>query len=571
MTEGTKDNAKASPKGTNINGQAAQLAKIRKSSMAALAIGVVLLGLLTVTIIMGTVLLRGQIAQIVGLNQYRLGSKNLTYAVQSYAVTGEQAYYDAYMEELNVVKNRDHALEDLREERIKDHEWVVIDEIVAMSNGLVSLEEAALEAVQAGDLESAISAVFSQEYKDTVAKISDMTDNLIVQVRVRQTKWANGIQMVQIIMLLLFAGSFLFVALQGIASLKFSRAELLEPIEKVSHQMETIAGGDFSKDLDLKADDTEVGRMVQAIAFMKGNMRDMVAEISKVLEQMGNGNYQITLEKKYVGEFAEIKESFLVIGEKMRETLLTIRGVSGEINTGAEQLAFAAEDLAQGSTTQAEQISQLANVITELSENMEHSAKEAETSVELASQAGQTLETGNVKMQELKNAIAEISKCSEQIESIIDAIEDIASQTNLLSLNAAIEAARAGEAGKGFAVVASQVKNLSEESAKAAGQTRGLIEATIQTVEKGISIADETVANMTEVMASAKAATEKMGQIADMLDENVSHVHNIRETVSEVSSVVDNNSATSEETAAVSEEQKAQVESMVSLMNSFII
>lgn len=571
MTERTKDTVKKNSKRTNVNGQAAQLAKIRKSSIIALGVGTVLLGLLTVTLIMGTVLLRGQLAQIVGLNQYRLGSKNLTYAVQSYAVTGEQVYYDAYMDELNVVKNRDNALADLREERIKEHEWVIIDKIVAMSDGLVPLEEAALEAVQKGDLESAVAAVFSQEYKDTVAEISDKTDSLIAMVRVRQTKWANGIQIVQIIMLLAFAASFLYVALQGIASLKFSRKELLEPIEKVSEQMATIAGGDFSKDLDLKADDTEVGRMVQAIAFMKENMRGMVEEISRVLEQMGNGNYQISLEKRYVGEFVEIKESFLVIGEKMRETLLTIRGVSGQIDNGAEQLACAAEDLAQGCTSQAEQIAQLANVIKELSENMEHSATEADASVEMASQAGQTLEKGNEKMQELKHAIAEISKCSEQIESIIDAIEDIASQTNLLSLNAAIEAARAGEAGRGFAVVASQVKSLSEESAKAAGQTRGLIEATIQTVEKGISIADETVANMTEVMESAKAATEKMGQIAEMLDGNVSHVHHIRETVSQVSSVVDNNSATSEETAAVSEEQKVQVDKMVSLMDKFVI
>lgn len=571
MTERTKDTVKKNSKRTNVNGQAAQLAKIRKSSIIALGVGTVLLGLLTVTLIMGTVLLRGQLAQIVGLNQYRLGSKNLTYAVQSYAVTGEQVYYDAYMDELNVVKNRDNALADLREERIKEHEWVIIDEIVAMSDGLVPLEEAALEAVQKGDLESAVAAVFSQEYKDTVAEISDKTDSLIAMVRVRQTKWANGIQIVQIIMLLAFAASFLYVALQGIASLKFSRKELLEPIEKVSEQMATIADGDFSKDLDLKADDSEVGKMVQAIAFMKENMRGMVEEISRVLEQMGNGNYQISLEKRYVGEFVEIKESFLVIGEKMRETLLTIRGVSGQIDNGAEQLACAAEDLAQGCTSQAEQIAQLANVIKELSENMEHSATEADASVEMASQAGQTLEKGNEKMQELKHAIAEISKCSEQIETIITAIEDIASQTNLLSLNAAIEAARAGEAGRGFAVVASQVKSLSEESAKAAGQTRGLIEATIQTVEKGISIADETVANMTEVMDSAKAATEKMGQIAEMLDGNVSHVHHIRETVSQVSSVVDNNSATSEETAAVSEEQKVQVDKMVSLMEKFVI
>ena len=115
------------------------------------------------------------------------------------------------------------------------------------------------------------------------------------------------------------------------------------------------------------------------------------------------------------------------------------------------------------------------------------------------------------------------------------------------------------------------LKNLSEESAKAAGETRVLIETTIQTVEKGISIADETVANMTEVMESAKAATEKMGQIAEMLDRDVDHVHNISTTISQVSAVVDNNSATSEETAAVSEQQKAQVETMVSLMDKFNI
>ena len=422
MTELTKDNVKKGPEKKIVNGQAAQLAKIRKSSTIALVTGAVLLILLAFSCLMGTLLLKGQIAQVVGLNQYRLGSKNLTYAVQSYAVTGEQEYYDAYMNELNVIKNRENAIAALKEERIKEHEWAVIDQIAAMSNGLVPLEEQALASVQAGDLQSAVDAVFSQEYKETVAQISDMTDDLILQVRERQAAWANGIQIVQTASLILFAMSFVYVALQGIASLKFSRVELLEPIDKVAHQMETIAVGDFSKELDLKADDSEVGRMVQAIAFMKGNMRDMVAEISKVLEEMGNGNYRITLEKEYLGEFAEIKESFLVISEKMRETLQTIRTVSGQIDTGAEQLACAAEDLAQGCSSQAEQILQLADVITELSGNMEQSATEAAASVELASQAGETLEKGNLKMQELKVAIAEISKCSEQIESIISEI-----------------------------------------------------------------------------------------------------------------------------------------------------
>ena len=145
---------------------------------------------------------------------------------------------------------------------------------------------------------------------------------------------------------------------------------------------------------------------------------------------------------------------------------------------------------------------------------MERNVKKAQESVDIASQAGATLTQGNAKMQELKKAIGEISRCSEQIGTIIGTIEDIASQTNLLSLNAAIEAARAGEAGKGFAVVADQVKSLAEESARAAGQTTKLIETAIAAVDSGIAIADATAANMDEVMVGASAATETMSQIA---------------------------------------------------------
>lgn len=174
-------------------------------------------------------------------------------------------------------------------------------------------------------------------------------------------------------------------------------------------------------------------------------------------------------------------------------------------------------------------------------------------------------------MQELKEAIAEISACSEQIGTIIGTIEDIASQTNLLSLNAAIEAARAGEAGKGFAVVAEQVKNLANESAKAAGRTTELIETTVTAMQKGITIADETSENMKEVMKSTTVATEKIGQIVEMLEQNVEKMHNVNDSIEQVSSVVDNNSATSEETAAVSEAQKRQVEAMVEMMNKFEI
>lgn len=167
--------------------------------------------------------------------------------------------------------------------------------------------------------------------------------------------------------------------------------------------------------------------------------------------------------------------------------------------------------------------------------------------------------------------VTSLAQKSTSIGGIIESISQIAQQTNLLALNAAIEAARAGEAGRGFAVVAEQVKNLSEESAKAVGRTTALIEETIRAVNKGTSIADETAANMNEVIESEKSATEKMGQVAELLEGDVESMRKVNESMSQLSAVVDNNSATSEETAAVSQQQKEQVDLMVDLMNKFQI
>lgn len=554
-----------------VIGQAAQLEKLVKQAFIAVGLGIALLIISMAVNFMMSSVQNEQLEVTMALNQYKNGSKTLTSEVQSYAVTGDQLYYDNYMNELNVDQNREKAMATLKEYNITDEEWAKFDAIAALSNGLVPLEEAAMASVASGDLKSAQESVFGDAYEETVVQINTQTEEVIEQIQARKASQKNLLQILQIIAQIAFVASCGYVIFALVKTIQFSKKELLSPIEKVAEQMEHLAHGDFGVRMDLEEDASEVGQMVAAIRFMKKNMHEMITEISYILGEMGEGNYQFVIEKEYVGEFIEIKESIIKISEAMRETLHTMRDVAEQIDAGSEQLACAAQDLAEGSTIQATQVAEVAEAIKRMAENMSSNAIAAEQSVEIASDAGKTLVTGNEKMQELKVAIGEISKCSEEIGTIINAIEDIAEQTNLLSLNAAIEAARAGEAGRGFAVVAEQVKNLAEESAKAAGKTTELIQMTIDAVNKGIDIADATATNMTEVMGGAMEATEKMGQIARMLDEEAANMQEINETVTSVSAVVDNNSATSEETAAVSEEQKAQVETMVQMMTRFKI
>ena len=555
----------------NQNGQSAMLQKIVRQTY-----GIVVVGIVFLIVFLGINLYseqcRGeQLENTVYLNQYRLGSKNLTSAVQSYAVTGDKTFYDNYQKELNEDKNRDIAKEGLKKNHLKDNEWEELDNIASMSEGLVPLEEQAMEAVGKGDTKTAQEMVFGDEYQQTAAQISSVTDECIQNIQDRMHRKQNVLKIAMVISMLAFIIMFAVIVKQVKVIMRFSKKELLTPIVKVSELLTVLAHGNFQNKTDMVEDESEVGQMVTAINFMNNNFTKMISEISNVLGEMGSGNYNVDLYEEYVGEFTAIKESMVKIIADTKNTLTTIKNASDEIGSGSEQLANAATDLAEGCTIQAEKITEVSHAIDDMEKIMEEKTKEAEETVVISTNAGKVLVESNNKMNELKQAIGEINRCSEEIETIIGVIEDIAGQTNLLSLNASIEAARAGEAGRGFAVVAEQVKNLAEQSTEAVGQTTQLIHNTREAVGKGILISDEAVENMNEVMIGAGEATRKMSLMAETMKQEADGMRKINDNVAKVAEIVDNNSAASQETAAVSEEQSAQVQTMVHMMEKFNI
>ena len=551
-------------KQSKVTSQSAMLQQNTRSTYRILIISIVMLILFIGSNMYLSRINSQQLEATMYLNQYRLGSKTLTAAVQSYAVTGDQTYYDNYMKELNEDKNRDIAWEGLQKDGLTDNEWALLNHIAEMSNGLVPLEEEAMDKAGSGDTQAAISYVFGEEYESTVQEITATTDNCINDIQARMAQKQNTLNLIMITTMVIFILCFLTIARKIVTTLTFAKQELLIPIVKVSEQMKVLAQGHFDSRLDLPEDDSEVGIMVQAVHFMNDNFTKMITEISEILGQMGQGNYR-------VGDFVQIKDSMVKIIADMKKALSTIQVSAQEIDGGSEQLAQAATDLAEGCTAQASKISEASQMIDAMAKSIEEKARVAQETADISKQSAQTVADGNAKMQELKVAIGEISKCSEEIRSIIQVIEDIASQTNLLSLNASIEAARAGEAGRGFAVVAEQVKNLAEQSTEAAGETTKLIESTIDAVNKGIAIAEETEASMDQVMEEAEASTKRMVDMAQALQAEVSSVQQIDENIAHVAGIVDNNSASSQETAAVSEEQSAQVHTMLQLMHQFQI
>ena len=349
--------------------------------------------------------------------------------------------------------------------------------------------------------------------------------------------------------------------------------KIVTPLQALGKRLKTFSEGDLTSPFPKIETGDEVEYMERDATEMASNLNTIIHDIGQVLGEMAEGNYTVTSKarSKYAGDFQKVFESMRGLREQMRDTLLAIGEASGHVSSGSGDLAKASQSLAEGATEQAGAVQELQATISDITATMEKSAESADTSYVKAQQYADEADHSREEMNHMITAMERINEASTRIGNIISEIESIAAQTNLLSLNASIEAARAGESGLGFAVVADQIRELANQSAKAAIDTRELIEGSVREVSEGNRSAERAARAIESVVDGIKQIAEFSKNLKVMVEDQTEAMQQAEIGVNQISEVVQVNAATAQESSATSQELSAQATILDELVGRFVL
>lgn len=393
--------------------------------------------------------------------------------------------------------------------------------------------------------------------KSTVEKTNETGENMISET--------SNLQTLTTILLLVICSISIILGLILCFKITQGITVPLKELEEVSNQM---AAGNLKVAVSYQSQD-EIGNVANSMKIMSERVSYYVGELSDAMEQLSSGDLNVKQREPFLGDFSKLQLAIRKLVGSLNSALTNINVASSQVDTGSSQLAESAQELAKGATEQASSIEELETAVTMVTEQVKQNTQQSRQVSLKTLDAKKEAEESNQNMSYMAVAMERISETSKKIQNIIAEIEDIASQTNMLSLNASIEAARAGEAGKGFAVVADQIGKLAADSAQSAINTKELIETSIQEVENGNSITKQTASSLVKVMHSLNEIAELSDKSALSSEQQEKSMEEIQLGIEQISNVVQNNSAVAEETSATSEELYAQATTLSSVVNQF--
>ena len=390
-----------------------------------------------------------------------------------------------------------------------------------------------------------------EEYTAFAEKLTILRDEF--QVELDRAKTMANVCTVIIFIVIVAAGLAIAVVTTMIG--KIITNSITEPVKQIDAAVASLRKGELSnvEMLTYESED-ELGDTIRNLKEAMGILADYVREISVEVKAIAQGDLtrngdDIT---DFLGDFSELKTSLLYILKRFNSTLTEISNLAEQVSSNSSEVENASKSLADGATEQAGVIEELNATIDTVVDMAEDTAKETQNASARVKASANKANEEKEKMNELLTEMEHITEISKEIGNIITDIEDIASQTNLLSLNASIEAARAGEAGKGFAVVADQIGKLAADSAKSAVNTRDLIDKTLVEIEKGNTITRTTADAFNQIITDMESFAELAENTMEKANSQAESLEQIGQGIEQLSGVVQGNAASSEENTAIS-------------------
>ena len=390
-----------------------------------------------------------------------------------------------------------------------------------------------------------------EDYKSFSKKLTILCGKF--QVELDQAKTMANVCTVIIFIVIVAAGLAIAVVTTMIG--RIITNSITEPVEQIDAAVASLRKGELSnvEMLTYESED-ELGDTIKNLKEAMGILADYVSEISVEVKAIAQGDLtrngdDIT---DFLGDFSELKTSLLYILKRFNSTLTEISNLAEQVSSNSSEVENASKSLADGATEQAGVIEELNATIDTVVDMAEDTAKETQNASARVKASANKANEEKEKMNELLTEMEHITEISKEIGNIITDIEDIASQTNLLSLNASIEAARAGEAGKGFAVVADQIGKLAADSAKSAVNTRDLIDKTLVEIEKGNTITRTTADAFNQIITDMESFAELAENTMEKANSQAESLEQIGQGIEQLSGVVQGNAASSEENTAIS-------------------